>query len=170
MPEGSTRIVWSRESAEVCAVRGAGAAQGADAREDAQDVGARRLLFQVQRGGLQDELDLLLEGDGLQRRFVDGRVGGADERVAMPRDREHHAAVAGVRDHDGALGRQETTHRRRDARPGWARWQARRAGSAMRRTVSLNGPGGVDHDARGGFELFACFDDRGSARRPLRRR
>ena len=37
----------------------------------------------------------------------DRRVGRADQRVPVPRDGEHHAAVARVRHHDGAVAGQE---------------------------------------------------------------
>ena len=69
----------------------------------------------------------------LERRRVDRRVGRADQRVAVPRDREQHAAVAGVRHHDRAVARQERAiedemnalarrdqRRRRPGRPGGA--------------------------------------------------
>ena len=38
---------------------------------------------------------------------VDRRIGGADQRVAVPGNGEHHAAVAGVRHHDGAVAGQK---------------------------------------------------------------
>ena len=81
--------------------------QRADTGEDAEHVGARGRLGEVERGGLQDKVDLLLHRDGFERGLRHRRIGGADNGVAMPRDGEHDAAVAGVRHHDGVIARQE---------------------------------------------------------------
>ena len=43
----------------------------------------------------------------LERWRRNRRVGGADERVTVPRNREHHAAVRRVRHHDRRVGRQK---------------------------------------------------------------
>ena len=60
------RIVWLRESAAVFA----GAIrlhQRTNAREDAENIRARRLLREVKRRGLQNEFDLLVERHRLER-------------------------------------------------------------------------------------------------------
>jgi len=86
--------------------RGCGAAaanQRANAHRDAQHIRPRRGAVQILSGRLQNEGDLLVHGARLERRFRDGCVGGSDQRVPVPRDGEHHASIARVRHHDGAL-------------------------------------------------------------------
>ena len=67
--------------------------QRPDADEDAQHVAASRRLDEVLGGGLEYELDFLRQWLRFERRVVDWRIGGADERVAVPGNREHDAAV-----------------------------------------------------------------------------
>ena len=130
--------VVARERRGVAAL--AGAHQRPDAREHAEHVGARRLPVQVERRGLQDELDLLLQRHRLQRGLRNRRVGGAHHRVAVPRDGEHHAPVAGVRHHDGVVaGQERSVEHQVDALAGRDH-RLRRRGRPARRTSSVNGP------------------------------
>src|ERR1039458_3668555 len=62
----------------------AGAHQRANSREYAEDVAARRLLFQIQRSRLEDELDLLFQGDRLDGGLRNRSVGSPNKGVAMP--------------------------------------------------------------------------------------
>jgi hypothetical protein len=59
--------------------------------------------------------------------------------VAVPRDREHHAAIRGVRHHDRRVGRQKGVVEDEMECPGSAR-SASASGSASRRTESENAP------------------------------
>ena len=76
--------------------------------------------------------------------------------MAVPRNREHDAAVAGVRHHDGVVAGQETSDRRPGERPGSGRSSALAAGSASWRTESVKAP-------------VALIDDSGPELRTLRR-
>ena len=86
-------MTWSRARAAVLSLPVGGAHERALAGEDAEDIGARRRLGEVARGGAEDEVDFLLQRARLQRRRGHGRVGGAEDELAMPRDGEEHAAV-----------------------------------------------------------------------------
>ena len=81
--------------------------EGADAGEDGEDIGASGRFGEVEGGGGEHELDFFVEGDGFEGGLGNGGFGGADEGVAVPRDGEHHPAVAGVGDHDGGIAGEE---------------------------------------------------------------
>jgi hypothetical protein len=104
-PDFSMWMVWSRDSAAVPPARRFH--QRANAGKHAQDIAARGLPCQIKRGGREDEIDLLLQRHRLERGAVHRSIGGADQRVAVPWNSEHHAAVAGMRDHDGVLAGQK---------------------------------------------------------------
>ena len=117
----------------------AGFDQRPDAGEDAEHIGARRRLGEVAARGLEDELDLLVERARLERRLGDRRVGRADQRVAVPGNREHHAAVARVRHHDRACrpGRNDRSNTR--CTPWLGAIIGCAPGSSSRRTPSRTG-------------------------------
>src|ERR1035438_3995312 len=81
----------------------AGTHQRANSREDAENVAARRLLFQIQRSRLQDELNLLFQGDRLDGGLRNWRVGGSDYGVAMPGYGKHHSPVTRSEEHTSEL-------------------------------------------------------------------
>ena len=81
--------------------------QRPDTRKHAKHIAAAGGLVQILRRGGENEFDLLLHRHRFQRDLGDGSIGSANQRVLMPRNRKHHAAIAGVRNHNGAIARQK---------------------------------------------------------------
>ena len=105
-PDRSMWMVWSRESAAVDAAPSARTSgrMPTDTLSTSSRVGARcRYWPAVSRMNATSSSSARGSSVGSANR----RVGGADQRVAVPGDGEHHAAVARVRHHDGAPARQE---------------------------------------------------------------
>ena len=101
-------MVWSRESAAVFPALRAFTSGRMPAKTLRRSSRASVLCARYSAGRLQNELDLLLHGaTGSSERRGDRRIGGADQRMAMPGNGEHHAAIAGVRHHDGAIAGQK---------------------------------------------------------------
>ena len=70
--------------------------------EHGQHVLAPGTAAQVTVGRTENEIDLLLQRTGFDR-----RVGRADHHVVMPRNGEQHTAVIGFRDHHGLFATKE---------------------------------------------------------------
>ena len=56
---------------------------------------------------MQDEFDFLIERQRFKRGVFNGRIGGADQRVAVPRNGKHDAPIAGVGHHDRVVAGQK---------------------------------------------------------------
>src|SRR6185437_17108061 len=95
--------VIARKSGCLARVRSGGFHQRANANIDAEDILAARWTAEIALRCLEDEVDLLLHGQWIVRGPVDGSVGGADHSMTVPGDGEEHAAIAGVRHHDGGV-------------------------------------------------------------------
>ena len=86
-------------------IRSGGFHQRANANVHAKDVLPARWPAEIAFRRFEDEFDLLLHGQRIVGGLVDGGVGGADDGVAMPGNGEEHAAIAGMRHHDGRIAR-----------------------------------------------------------------
>ncbi len=110
------------------------------------------------------------KGTGSKVASLDRRVGGADERMAVPGDGEHDAAVAGVRHHDGGVAGQEgAVEDEVGALAG--RDHRRRIGIGQTAHGIGEGAGGIDDDFRLRGEIArrsraSCDDDAVRRSRP----
>ncbi len=81
--------------------------QRTNADIDAEHITALWRAAEVLGSGVENELDLFLEGKRVIGRFLNRRIGRAHHRVLMPGDGKQHPAVAGVRHHDGGVAAQK---------------------------------------------------------------
>jgi hypothetical protein len=65
------------------------------------------MSVEVAGGVGQQEINLLRQGTRFEVSSRHRGVGGADDGPAMPGNREQHAAIVGMRDHDGAVSGEE---------------------------------------------------------------
>jgi len=127
--------------------------QRADAGKNAEHIGSRRALREVVARRFEDEVDLLTRRVRLQHRLRNSRVGGAYQRVAVPRDGEHHAPIARVRHHDRSITGQKLP-RQHDVH------------TLARRDDRLRCP--IVHPAQLIAKRAGCVDDRAGAKRVRR--
>ncbi len=113
-------------------------------------------------GGGENEVNFVLHGDRFEGGGGDRRVGGSDQRVTVPWDREEHAAVARVRHQDGAPAGQEAGGKHEmNALARCDHWFG--SGFGLGRGLGLyflpqgvaERTGGVDHHLTGGAEFFS---------------
>ena len=161
-------MVWSRETAAVCDVRAPAPLNGRMPAKTLRTSSRDGFFSRYSAAVCRMNSISCSKATGSSGASSIGRVGGADERVAVPRDREHHAAVAGVRHHDGALaGEKRRVEDEMHALAGRDGGLGRGVGHAAHGVAER--AGGVDHDSAPRLRTLRLFRRRETVPRPSRR-